>query len=888
MRPISSSPIKANASFSREKLATHTLGASMDLPTTSLPAATTAPRGRGGISDTGTIEVPRVRGRSQSPIKGVTSNLTQHPLNRNLFSKSPGPKSPSKGVVNSDFTGRTFSERERAIELKARGEPIPALPTRTMAEVPWRNGNSMSREVSGESDLGMVGKIGNNVGSSKETTTTTMCGARSSETIDKGSLASTASTTGTESGAPTGSTNAANIPRFELIIWRTFPIKKSDRGQEVSEKTHKCSFPITKKLARRLLNGQKADFITVLNQFISAQGMGTPVTSDPSFSFQLTAQPDGTSFPPEFLDLAEQQFADLVGEIISYQVQGYGRWSIDGMVRRVVIPEGGKLASFGPYLESLVVIALEACDNRWVGLPGFDEDGNLKTIPHSEIAGAQKAMHTGTPDQNLPPSLARLTHGSSAALRVANMGTAIISTPADSQHLPTVNRSPPTTAPHTASMPSKGGATTVLKYPSQEPAGVPIEQRPPSPGSTDGEDDARDEDMSIISLESLKATLKRETPDILPVASGALTNSKTKARPGHAGVHLSTSIIPFPALDPARHHGHARSTTGDGADMARHDASAGPVPTPHMPKPAVPNTPGIKSPYVPQASTSTVTQAGGIASSFDLGVIRKPKRPTTGTCSSQNITATTQRAQLQSTHGRDVFVKGRFEAGKTYVSSRNPSNPLPGTLLSPGLFEQEPTLRMVAPTPPAKIHATQAIVTTDAADTKAAKPQWSKAGMGLARKTSGTLAASKSALRLQVHTNGAKQYTKTLPHPTKSLQDLTQAAVSEAAAVRRRWEESTAASLRKERPPSPIKSRANSPIKHLESPVKRSFAPTQPTAASAARTEGFRALEAPWVRPKSRLKSTASQAGDRTTPAGVTVGLGRGNVSRLMHEGKPI
>ncbi|RPB29015.1 hypothetical protein L211DRAFT_845042 [Terfezia boudieri ATCC MYA-4762] len=871
MRPISSSPMKGNTNSVQAMLTHDTSRASAGSDTTTFADATEAftSRGRGGTLDTAMVETPRVRGRSQSPVKTLRSNLTQHSLDRNLFSNSLLRKSPSKGVINSDFTGRTFSERERAVELKAQGRDIPPLPSRTLAEVPWKKGRSKSREGFEPDAVDINIMPGNNI----VLEATTIQEPPTLVIKNKSPPAPIQSAMGPDSDSSTSSTDTANIPRYEIIIWRTFPARKNHRDQEAPEQTRKCSFPITKKLARRLVNGQKADFITALNQFIATKETGIPITSDPSFTLQATVQSEGTSFPLELLDLAEQQFADIIDEIVSYQVQGYGRWSIDGMMRRVVIPEAGQLASLGPCLEALVVITLEACGSRWVGLPGFDADGNLKSISRADISEAKKSVDASTPHQDLPNSTTRLTSGSVAALKSTKKGNVTIPVPANFQRPPAANPSFPTETFSTVSETSKGVATTDSRPPKRSVTTVPVEQCSLSPDFADGGEESGDEDMSMINIESVQEVLKKgKTFQTTPIASRSNGINPFNSRLGLPGGRLSTSTTPFLTV---RHHEHAGNFLASGAGIAATHGSESLI------------TPVSKLTYYPRMSSST---SGDNISPTESNGIPKPKKAITE--DPEITTATTthgdQKTKAQSTLRRDVLVKGQFEASKPYISSRNPSNPLPGTLMSPGLFEQEPTPRMAFPTPPPNTSLPLATEIMDA-DTKATKPQRSRAeiiGVEFARQNIGTLESFKPGTftsNLQALADRTHATKQQLPHPTKSLQNLAQAAAGETAVVRRRWEESTAASLRKERPPSPVKSQSNSTIKRADSPTKRS-AQSIAAAANVARTVSLRTLRALGPRPKSRGDGVTGQGGRRTKDRVPSGAISKGGKGKRMED----
>lgn len=819
MRPISSSPTKGNPGtvLTREPSTAPTNAA-----TTSFAATTTVPRGRENVANMCTIENPRVRGRSQSPVKGPKFDLPQQPLHRDLFYKSPRPKSPSKGVINSDFTGRTFSEREWAVELKAKGRAIPPLPSRTLDEVLSKKAQSKSREDLLLDEVEAKVKLGSESVSTKESTfieEPPTLGAR-----DKATLPPTQSSLGPDSDSSTSSVDSVNIPRYEMIIWRTFPARNSHK---VLGQTRKCSFPITKKLARKLLKGQETDSLTAFNQFISTQGTGIPVTSDPSFTLRVTVQSDGTPFPPEYLDVAEQQFAHIIDEIVSYQVQGYGRWAIDGMMRRVVTPEAGQLASLGPCLETLIVITLEACGNRWIGLPGFDANGNLKSIPRSEVYEVKKAGDAGTPHhgQYLPPSNTRFTSGPATTLKSTKNEDATISTPAIFQRWPTANA-------------TKGIDTTSLKPFKRSIPTTSVGQHSSSPDLADGEGETADEDMSMVSIENLQTVLEMEqSAKKFSKTSHTIGSKQAGATLGltETGTRLSTSTTPFLAPTPARHQIHATSMFGSVLRMPANYAGEASI------------TPTSKLPYYSRANPSPRAPLCDDPWGFDDADI-------------------------------DVAIKAKR-----------------GQMETPGLFEGDPT-RCI----PLKASASQAQNFEFATDEETVAIRPGVRGPGFVettvrREPSATLGlASKSGAvqpYLKLSGDGLQQRAKKIP-ATKSLQNLAQA-VGETAVVRRRWEESTTASLSKERPPSPIKSRANSPVKRTDGLVKsgivtgairasntKPFRRAQPTIGSVARTTSNTSLETQaGMRSKSRAEGGPSQAGNRVmrrVESGGT-GLGRGN-----------
>ncbi|KAF8455558.1 hypothetical protein BGX38DRAFT_1167545, partial [Terfezia claveryi] len=141
---------------------------------------------------------------------------------------------------------------------------------------------------------------------------------------------------------------------------------------------------------------------------------------------------------------------------------------------------------------------------------------------------------------------------------------------------------------------------------------------------------------------------------------------------------------------------------------------------------------------------------------------------------------------------------------------------------------------------------------------------------------------------------------------TKSSQTLSGTGATEAVGSRRRWEFSTASSLAKERPASPVKARSDSPVKskgpsRTDSPVKRSDSPAktttapkgftaaQSTAATAARVACIikpgakqvpgNATATVTTRPKSRAAGTDGTQGTSRPRAGSTT-RGAGPLSR--------
>ena len=161
--------------------------------------------------------------------------------------------------------------------------------------------------------------------------------------------------------------------RSEIVIWRTFARKQDARGNDITPKTRKVSFPITQEFAARIAAGQNLTFVNDFNILLeSAQ-------DELALLIPLTTGSDGINFPPAFMDIADKQFADIVGELVRFQERGYGRWSLDSLRRRVVVGDIACASGLASHLEAVIVIRMTGYTKKgWLGLPGYDADGNLR------------------------------------------------------------------------------------------------------------------------------------------------------------------------------------------------------------------------------------------------------------------------------------------------------------------------------------------------------------------------------------------------------------------------------------------------------------------------------------------------------------------------------
>ncbi|KAF8455557.1 hypothetical protein BGX38DRAFT_1167544 [Terfezia claveryi] len=548
-----SSLLLMNTSSTQDTLTQHTAMISTNSATTISAAPPTVPpngRGRGHTEDIDTINVPKLRLRSLSPEK------------RDLFLRQQTPVSPTKAVYNSEFTGRTFSERKQALKDKAKGLTVKPLPKRKINEVPWLKGNpervadweiaqargkNVRKLTDEEKSLlspvkattraplvtppkaakvalsttfkGLVKETQTAIRSSrysllkklitnntqgtvstnpkspiKETGTATRVPKHSSlpklkaqntreagvqepqsainpsklavlwrtsainiqktaeraldDSIREPIAAITIAPTGTivhsplivaladsrghtgssvhiehpsrlsssmalttsiwgqstsfrDTEGPAGTVCVPNplpedLPHYELIIWRTFARKQDARGNDITPKTRKVSFPITQDFAARIAAGQNLTFVNDSNVVLEG------AQDELALLIPLITGSDGILFPPEFMDIADKQFAAIVAELVKFQERGYGRWSLDSLRRRVVADDVAYASGLASHLEAVLVIRMTGFTKKgWLGLPGYDADGDLRIIPSGALNdGRSSSFNSGWSDNS--------------------------------------------------------------------------------------------------------------------------------------------------------------------------------------------------------------------------------------------------------------------------------------------------------------------------------------------------------------------------------------------------------------------------------------------------------------------------------------------------------
>ncbi|KAF8423043.1 hypothetical protein EV426DRAFT_143495 [Tirmania nivea] len=121
-------PIKANTRSTQGPLTRRATMASTSSATSSSAAAlAVTPKGWGDTVDAASIRVSNLKLCSLSPEKRD-------------FLRQQTPVSPTKRILNSDFTGRTSSEGEQVLKDKANGLAIRPPPEQKINEVPWTQG----------------------------------------------------------------------------------------------------------------------------------------------------------------------------------------------------------------------------------------------------------------------------------------------------------------------------------------------------------------------------------------------------------------------------------------------------------------------------------------------------------------------------------------------------------------------------------------------------------------------------------------------------------------------------------------------------------------------------------------------------------------------------
>jgi len=962
--------------------------------------------------DTDSFRIPKLRLRGLSPEKN------------NLLLHQQTPVFPIKRAYNTEFTGRTFSEREQALKDKAKGLPVTPLPERKIHEVPWIKGE-VSWKPSWEIAEELADKSGKNVRKLtdeekallssaratpgctralfatplmtakaavsttlksvfKETqalTKTTKHGAlaelRASNTQETASLAAkgaakepqiptkasvpgylrkpttsnaqqaglsiTARTsinpssnmarTAPDSESPTslsvhaegvvgvspnmtltafnsashttasgeieGGADAVcvpdalpeDLPHYELIIWRTFAPKGDARGNHTTPKTRKVSFPITQEFAAKIAAGQNLTFINNLNTLLE----GTQ--NKLALLIPLSTGSDGMPFPPAFTEIAEQQFADIVGELVRFQEGGYGRWSLDSLRRRVAIDDAAFAPGLGPHLEAVIVIRMTGFTKKgWLGLPGYDADGNLRLSPpgmfplDNDDIGSSGGSWSGSSPATTMESVCAGDESGLVDVGLRNKVKKYAGTPC-----PSVLQT----------------ATTVATRAGDLPEGNIV-----SSGSILSK--------SVNELFNKHKSHTRAYP--LPIMSTPNVVERS------AEIRLSISTTPF--LPPKSGHKSTQGTIGDGTGMAAWNNYAGEASDPRVKHPATRT--GAKF-STPGANASKNDSGSGCIPATATRLERVTIENWSVADAGERVGAPQPDGADSVWCGQNVLTKAQLEVGKTYVSTRNPSNPIPGALLSPGVIDSEPTLRMVLPTPPAKSTARPGLtihrnnISQQVGEKTANRRNKADLFDALFPANATSSMGSKSGASIIRPPNAPpadliqKAASRGPPALSKSSQNLNEAGRAETTVVRHRWEFATTASLAKGRPPSPVKARSHSPVKNKKpwtssisgSPVKRSTSPVktiyaatglgaaQPTVSSVARAASVikpgtdskqnsgNATATATTRPKSRAARMEgsqsvrprSRAGSATRGTGTLSRYGTANVRTLRLDG---
>lgn len=783
--------------------------------------------------------------RSRSPVRNehqgwLKENNSGSPLrgrettNRKLFG------SPTRAVFNTEFTGRTFSERETILKDKRlqRGAVVtPALPERTITNAPWQKGLDNSISASGNTKVEHIGKsnagtiIADSEGSADNKNVRdfvdvkatrqagVFAGSRAMGTDEpvkvENEITNTEASTGTsviqglnhESGANTlkvgtssDDSSASDILKtlhlpnqehlhYEAIIYRTFTTKKDVREKGVAPLTCKCSFPISEELAQAIFKGKNVTFATPVNSFGDGKDLVNIPGYDPLVRLPISTASDGTSFPAAYLMAAERQLEEITSDIVMFQRIGYGRWATHAIHRRVVIPDSIDPEFLGPHVEAVVVIRLEGfIPGGFVGLPGFDAEGNLKPLSESRNSTCNSTPRTSPIISSRPKSTPRRR-------KIRDLVGEV----------------------------GKKSPCSVIKYSTPAPLNCTggDYQMSQSAGS-DGDHEGDEKDLvkrapgvKGISTRNMSARGLRLSISTTPMLKPTF--------PGFS-MHAAENNAPMPKMHTARE--------GSGPEIGDYSASTTP------------------------AEDETVR------GQWELSSLPRNDYLNTAAVVSNKIPSNVsiRRRALQ---------QGTITPGKTYVSVTNPSNPIPGTILSPAAIQSQPTLRMVVPTPPKS-----AAVALRAKDTALDSPIAVSASARFKNFARSNLASDTSSI------TGMRSH----PLPTRSLKNLADAGFT-TAAINRLTKNTAASQAKAVRPMSGTLSRPGSPEKETmtishgqgstqlqdrpASPEKSSlstavfgrhtipkeFSAAQPTAASLARAGNAKPVstDSNIGRPKSRL-----------------------------------
>ncbi|KAF8461744.1 hypothetical protein BDZ91DRAFT_850950 [Kalaharituber pfeilii] len=253
-------------------------------------------------------------------------------------------------------------------------------------------------------------------------------------------------------------------PHYQLIIWRTFkPEGETDNNSSTATTPKKISGPISEAYARTLCRVGGTAAANTDPSDAHAQSLAdipTEVVSGRTLNavwLPLTHQANGAPFPASYQLVADAQFAEIVAEVVGYQQQGYGRWALEGVFRRVVAPLPGS-PDTREYLEALIVLSCLGKAQRGMEmLPTYDRDGRLVTY--------REPAHEGEEDEereegNRPsPSTPKTGSGATAARSGSGWPEGFVAHQPNPVASPSrsILRVPASFAPHTEGRRSQSG-----------------------------------------------------------------------------------------------------------------------------------------------------------------------------------------------------------------------------------------------------------------------------------------------------------------------------------------------------------------------------------------------------------------------------------------------
>lgn len=583
--------------------------------------------------------------RSQSPVKNEQSWLKENkggspfvgtePTNRRLFG------SPSRAVFNTEFTGRTFSEREAILKDKRsqKGATLtPALPERTITSAPWQKGLDNSKpkpstsiadhiRLESSKNLGdcadiMASKQGG-VSARNRTLGTDKPVRVENEVTSTETLATTQRVSkypnelkvglSSDDSSTSDNLKTLHLPslerlHYEAIIYRTFVETKDARGKDVPPLTRKCSFPISEELACAIFQGKNITFATPINSLGDGMDLVNIPGYDPLVRLPISTASDGTNFPATYLSAAERQLEEITSDVVMFQMIGYGRWATHAIHRRVVVPDSIDPEVLGPHVEAVVVIRLEGfIPGGFVGLPGFDAEGHLK----SSNEPRNSTCHS------IPTTISSGSRSTQRRRKIRDLAYQA------GEKSPCSRHSIPTPSNYTAG-----------DYPMSQSAG--------SDGDHEGDDKHLDHLVKrAMSARGLRLSFSK-TPILKPTIPSYNMHSPEDKTP-KAKIYTAREG----KVDIWNYSTSSASIEGDRIVACRPDLAS-------LPRSDELNTPA------------------GMLDNIPSNISMKKR----------------------------ALQQGTITPGKTYVSVMNPSNPIPGSILSPAAIQSEPTLRMIVPTPP--------------------------------------------------------------------------------------------------------------------------------------------------------------------------------------------